>query len=155
MDTIKLNLDMGEVVRLAKLELFYSGEALKDTTDNADAAANVQAGDDNDDILEHYLRAAKTAISSLIPDIKEINLAKNAYVEFYKPDNFDINQIGAIEDLLICYMTNIVVARWLQVNAPERAEFYLLLSEGQRKEIRYLLTKRTSPILRPVRPLGF
>lgn len=155
MQTVRIEIGTGEITKLAKLELYYSGEALKDIVDNKEAAANTQAGDDKDDILTHYLHDAETVISGLFGDIKTIKLGDNPYVEFFVPDNFDTSQITPITELLKSYLVNMITARWLAATYPERAKYYFDLSGNYRTEIKVRLTRRVRPVVKPVFPMGF
>lgn len=155
MISISFSLDNSAILEVAKLELFYLGEELKDSVDNPEIAANIQAGSDKDDIFKHYLNAEESILSGVFSDLSSVRLNDNPSVDALVPDTFDMNQIGTISEAFKYYLAYLVISRWLQVTLPDKAQYYLALATDKRKEINNRLIRRTKPIVRPVLPLGF
>lgn len=155
MANISILLDNPAILEIAKLELFYLGEELKDSVDNPEIAANMQAGSDKDDILDHYLNAEESVLSGVFPDISSVTLGANPSVDAIVPDTFDMNQKGTIAESLKYYLTYAVISRWLQVTFPDKAQYYIALATDKRREVNDRLMRRTKPVMRPVLPLGF
>lgn len=155
MENLSISLDNSAILEIAKLELFYLGEELKDSVDNPEIAANIQTGSDKDDILNHYLNAEESVLSGVFPDISSVSLRINPSVNAVVPDTFDMNQKETIAESLKYYLAYQIISRWLQVTFPDKAQYYIALATDKRQEVNDRLTRRTKPVMRPVLPLGF
>lgn len=145
---------------------FYRGERVKD--ENGAHAARMQAGGDNNDILQDELRLAAADVVAIITR----NLGRCTVIEPTKnteetsteventeetvTDNYDFITLGAsnfpmelkssVEGAIASYMFDKALEGWMLVNMPNEVQALGQRSVADAEKLRMLLVERNKPV---------
>lgn len=161
---LKIEIEKKGILHSVKLETFVSGESTKEKEGTLSTMS--QADDDNDDILNEYMATAKGRVIDLLSGLLEckspetILLPDESSPETYTyalsvPCNFDYNQKEGIAQGIKDLMVNFILFNWYNATWPDKARLYQSHIDDSISNIKHRLNQRSTPIRRPVRPLGF
>lgn len=161
---LKLEIDKKSILYAVKLETFVSGESTKEKDETLSTKS--QADSDSDDILNEYMATAKSRIVDVLTGLLICKSSENEVVlnsdiiDTYililnVPDNFDFNQNEGIKQGIKDFMVNFILSKWYTTTWPDKARAYQMLINESVSNLKHRLNQRTTPIRRPVRPLGF
>lgn len=130
---------------------FYRGERVKD--ENGAHAARMQAGSDNNDILQDELRLAAADVAAIITrnlgrcTVTEPDGEGGSYEFVTKgASNFPEELKSSIEGAIASYLFDKALEGWLLINMPAEVPALAQRSVADAEKLRQLLVERSKPI---------
>lgn len=140
---------------------FYRGERIKDV--NGAHAARMQAGVDNDDVLQDELTMAATDVVTVITrnlgrcvlnevdrtaESEESDNITNVFYSFEVrgATNFPEVLKKGVENAIVAYMFDKALEGWLLINMPEEVQALGQRSAADAEKLRMLLVERKKPV---------
>ena len=93
-------------------------------------------------LLDHWVVSVRSQILSHHP---ELGVEADYKAVLALPTNWNNAYENAISELIISYLVNAIVAKWLMKTQPKDAPAYAALAEGAGKQITQLLLIRKRP----------
>lgn len=140
---------------------FYRGERIKDV--NGTHAARMQAGVDNDDVLQDELALAATDVVTMITRnlgrcvLNEVDNAAegeesdNITNVFYSFEvqgatNFPVKLKKGVEDSIGAYMFDKALEGWMLINMPDEVQALGQRSVADAEKLKMILVEREKPV---------
>jgi hypothetical protein len=130
---------------------FYRGERVKD--ENGAHAARMQAGSDNNDILQDELKLATADVVAIITrnlgrcTVTEPDSEDGSYEFVTKgASNFPEELKTSIEGAIASYLFDKALEGWMLVNMPNEVQALGQRSAADAEKLRMLLVERKKPV---------
>lgn len=152
--TITFTLSVKELYGQMKEHSYYLGEALKSDSRVAELAAKIQASDDDDDVLTDFIKAGGVKLANILSsalgktsytyDTSDADGAKFTFT-VNAVANFMDAQKDTIKESMLNYLSNYVLAKWLNLIKPDEAQRFEAQLTELTGDIRLLGTHRDKP----------
>jgi hypothetical protein len=135
---------------------YYLGEALKSDGKLAELAAKIQASDDDDSVLTDFIKAGGVKLANILSTA----LGKTVYK--YTPASgdtgasftFTVNAVAnfmdaqkdTLKESMLNYLSNYVLAKWLNLIKPDEAQRFETQMAELTADMRLLGTHRNKPV---------
>ena len=96
-------------------------------------------------LLDHWLTDQTSQVLSHHP---EIGTAHDYNVTLGMPTNWNFAYLPSVQEVLMSYLVNSIVAAWLLITLPTQAAAYAALADGAKKQIQQLMLIRKRPVRR-------
>lgn len=142
------------VLNMIKINSFYRGERIKD--ENGAHAARMQAGNDNNDILNDELSIAASDVATIITrnlgrcTLEETTVTDEGDLFIFKgvgATNFPLGVLkSSVENLIAVYMFDKALEGWMLVNMPNEVQALGQRSLADAEKLRQMLVERSKPV---------
>jgi hypothetical protein len=153
---ITINLVMSEIVYDDQNKTYLTGRS-RQSADNHEAVANMQANDDEED-KNQVLRSIGNAFGTLKTKLSEylvsdktssnnvqIDEDTNLEVTLQMPSNYNPATVDTISAALHQYIVNTAIAEWFNITNKGDAQEYATLATGNLGLVREAINKRVRP----------
>lgn len=150
--TITLEITQANLFAQMKDHSYYLGEALKSDQRIAELAAKIQAGDDDDDVLKDFIKSGGGKLNNIMSTVLgkttyswDVNNTKITFTT-KAVSNFMQSQEDALKGAMLDYLSNYVLAKWLNLIKPDEAKRFeeqLIMLE---QDLRLLGSQREKPV---------
>lgn len=96
-------------------------------------------------VLDHWLSGQTSQVLSHHP---EIDTSHDYHVTLALPTNWNFAYLPTVQEVLMSYLVNSVVAAWLLITLPAQATAYAALADGAKKQINQIMLIRKRPVRR-------
>ena len=96
-------------------------------------------------VLDHWLSSQTSQVLSHHP---EIDTSHDYKVTLSLPSNWSFAYLSTLQEVLMSYLVNSIVAAWLLITLPTQAAAYATLADGAEKQLQQLMLIRKRPVKR-------
>lgn len=95
--------------------------------------------------LDHWLSSQTSQVLSHHP---ELDTSHDYKITLSLPTNWNFAYLPTVQEVLMSYLVNSIVAAWLLITLPTQAAAYAALADGAKKQIQQLMLIRKRPVRR-------
>lgn len=157
--SLTITLYMSELIYDFQNKAYLTGRSRRAVNMDAEAASNIQASDDDED-MNQALRSIQNAYSQLLVELSEaivkdggttssnklISSGSNITISLSLPSNYAMGLRDALTSSIHDYIINKALTDWFLITNPNEAETYSTLAANSLKNLHETFNRRERPV---------